>query len=96
MRQLVISNRAEADLREIWRWSYIRFGEIQADRYLDDLDTGMRLCGSEPKNGKQREALRAGYRSVLVGKHLVFYTFTDSSVLVQRVLHGSMDPDRHV
>ena len=39
---------------------------------------------------------KAGYRSVLVGKHLVFYTFTDSTVLVQRVLHGSMDPDRHV
>jgi len=96
MRQLIISNKAEADLREIWRWSYIRFGESQADRYLDDLDTGMRLCSSDPEKGKQREALRAGYRSVLVGKHLVFYTFTHDTVLVQRVLHGSMDPDRHV
>lgn len=96
MRRLVISHKAEADLREIWLWSFRMFGEARADRYLDDLDVGMRMCGSDPESGKKRDTLRAGYRSLLIGKHLVFYTFTDDSVQIRRVLHGSMDPDRHV
>ncbi len=95
-RALVISERAEADLREIWRWSYERFGEDQADLYLDQLDDGLRRCGAEPEDGKQREAVRSGYWSRLVRKHIAFYTFTDDEVLIQRVLHGSMDPLRHV
>ena len=37
--------------------------------------------------------MRSGYRSPLVRRHVIFYTFTDDSVLVQRVLHGSMDPE---
>lgn len=96
MRELVISERAEADLREIWLYSFDNWGEAQADRYLDELDAGLRKCGVEPEGGKQREAVRSGYWSSLVRKHVVFYTFTDAEVLIQRVLHGSMDPSRHV
>lgn len=36
---MLISKRAENDLREIWRWSFEQFGEAQADRYLDELDS---------------------------------------------------------
>ncbi len=96
MRALIISVRAETDLREIWRWSYDRFGVDQADRYLDELDDGLRKCGAEPETGKRRDGVRAGYWSRLVRKHIVFYTFSDDVVLIQRVLHASMDPSRHV
>ena len=96
MRALRISERAEAGLRAIWRWSFDRFGEAQADRYLDELDDGLQKCGAEPEDGKQRDAVRAGYWSKLVRKHVVFYTITVDEVLIQRVLHGSMDPPRHV
>ena len=96
MRELVISERAEADLREIWHYSFDNWGEAQADRYLDELDAGMRKRGAEPAGGKQQEAVRSGYWSSRVRKHVVFYTFSDDEVLIQRVLHGSMDPTRHV
>ncbi|MHC4390096.1 MAG: type II toxin-antitoxin system RelE/ParE family toxin [Planctomycetota bacterium] len=96
MRALVVSERAEADLREIWRWSYHQFGEDQADRYLDQLDEGLQTCGAEPEGGRQRDAVRPGYWSKLIRKHVAFYTFTDDEVLIQRVLHGSMDPPRYV
>jgi toxin ParE1/3/4 len=46
MRALVISERAEADLREIWRYSFKEWGEEQADRYLDELDQGLQECSS--------------------------------------------------
>jgi len=96
MRALLISERAEADLRDIWRWSCDQFGETQADRYLDELARGLHGCGAEPERGKQRGTVRPGYWSKLVRKHVAFYTFTDREVLIQRVLHGSMDPPRHI
>lgn len=96
IRTLLISKRAENDVREIWRWSFEQFGEAQADRYLDELDSGIKACGSDPEDGKQRDNVRPGYWSRLVRKHVVFYTFSDDEVLIQRVLHSSMDPPRHI
>ena len=96
IRNLVISNRAEADLREIWSWTYRRFGEAQADRYLDELGDGLQRCEAEPERGKNRSTVRPVYWSQLVRHHLVFYTFTQREVVIQRVLHGRMDPVRHV
>lgn len=95
-RRLLISNAAEDDLISIWRWTFGQFGERQADRYLDELDEAMRACAELPERGRDRAEIRAGYRSVLVGSHVVFYVFDDASVLVQRVLHGGMDFDAHL
>ena len=96
MRRLVVSERAEEDLREIWIYSFKTWGEAQADRYLDELDAGLQECGSEPERGKQRDEVRPGYWSLLIGRQVAFYTFTDDEVLVQRVLHSSMDPNLHL
>lgn len=95
-RKLFISQRAEADLREIWRWTYANFGEQQADCYLDELEAGMRECAAAPESGKDRESLRQGYRSRRIRKHVVFYTWSTDQVLVQRVLHSSMDFESHL
>lgn len=71
-------------------------GEAQADRDLDGLDGDLQACRAQPEQGKAREDVRPGYRSGLVRKHVPFYTFTDDEVVVQRVLHGSMDPTIHL
>ena len=95
-RTLLVSKRAETDLLEIWIWTNEQFGEAQADRYLDALETGMRRCGSEPQSGQDRGTIRAGYRSWRAGMHAIFYTCTDSEVVIQRVLHSSMDFESHL
>jgi toxin ParE1/3/4 len=96
MRRLIVSERAEADLRGIWLYSYKTWGEAQADRYLDELGAGLRACGAEPERGRRRDEVRPGYWSLLIRRHVAFYTYTASEVLVQRVLHGSMEPELHV
>ncbi len=95
-RQLVVSQRAQADLIEIWLYSFKHWGEAQADRYLDELDAGLRECGAYPERVRRREEVRVGYWSLLVRRHVAFYTVTVDQVLIQRVLHGSMDPDLHM
>ena len=96
MRELVISDQAEVDLAKIWRYSLENWGEAQADRYLDVLDEGIRRCGVEPEQGRSWNDESSGYRSRLVKRHLVFYKYDERRELIQRVLHGSMDPDRHL
>lgn len=95
-RAVFISRRAEADLLEIWEWTRDRFGVDQADRYLDGLDAAIRLCATSPLSGRDRSALRPGYRSTLAGRHIIFYTHSETQVVVQRVLHATMDPEKHL
>lgn len=92
-RRLVVSKRAQADLLEI---CFKNWGEAQADLYLDELDVGLRQCGADPERGRRREEVRPGYWSLLVRRHVAFYTATADEVLIQRVLHASMDPDLHM
>lgn len=95
-RRLLISNATHDDLIAIWRWTCEQFGERQADRYLDELGVVMNACADSPERGRDCSEIRDGYRSVLVGRHVVFYQFDDAQLIVQRVLHGSMDFDAHL
>ncbi len=64
--------------------------------YLDELDAGLQKCGAEPESGNRREDVRSGYWFMLVHRHVVFYSFTDDEILIQRVLHERMDPTLHL
>jgi toxin ParE1/3/4 len=95
-RRLLLSPAAEADLMEVWSYTAEFFGAQQADRYLEELAEGLRSCATRPSRGRRRDDLRPGYRSLLLVRHVAFYTVLDDAVVVQRVLHGSMDPDQNL
>lgn len=95
-RRLVISKRARADLIEIWLYTCKKWGAEQADRYLDALDAGLRECAAEPECGRRRDEVRPGCWSLLVRRHVAFYSVVEDEVRIQRVLHGSMDPNQHM
>ena len=95
MRDVVIRPRAREDLKGIWRYSFNEWGEVQADKYLAEIEAGIAKLKHNPKLGRPRETLRAGYRSLQVSQHIVFYVLTPSLIRVIRVLHAQMDPDHH-
>lgn len=39
MRTIHVHGSAESDLIGIWRYSFEQWGELQADKYLDELDS---------------------------------------------------------
>ena len=96
MRELLLTNQAEADLRGIWAYSTETWGERQADRYLDSLASTMLRCGDAPERGKRRNDIRPGVWLALAERHVIFYRFDETQVVLQRVLHGAMDPTLHV
>lgn len=95
MRKLVKRPLAQQDIQKIWLYTYETWGEAQADKYLNELDMGIQTLAEHPERGVSREHIRAGYRSIHVYRHMVYYTFTDTLVRIIRVLHERMDPDRH-
>jgi len=96
MREVVKRPRAAADLEEIWLYTYENWGEDQADRYLRRLNDRIMELAGEPERGKPQKAIRTGYYSIRIARHVVFYTFTDKFVGIERVLHSQMDMDRHL
>ena len=96
MRKIRVHALAESDLIDIWQYPCGEWGEIQADKYLDQLDSGIGKLANNPELGMKRDYVRDGYRVLLVGSHAVYYTVTPDTVHIIRVLHGSMDPDRHL
>jgi toxin ParE1/3/4 len=96
MARYKLSKLAEADLEAIADYSVERWGEAQAIRYLDGL---LRCCErivAYPQIGRRCEALRTGYRRMEQGRHVLFYQLTSGSVVVQRILHQDVLPEKHV
>ena len=83
-------------MRGIWIYSAESWGAAQADRYLDELEAALEACGQEPARGTMRSEARSGTWSWTARRHVVFYRFDDESVVIQRVLHGAMDPALHL
>jgi toxin ParE1/3/4 len=96
MREVVLRPRAYADLEGIWLYTNERWGKEQANRYLRQLDERILNLAAAPERGRSRETIRAGYYSIHVGRHLVFYSFTEKIVGIERVLHDQMDAGRHL
>ena len=96
MRTIHVHGSAETDLIDVWRYSFEQWDELHADKYLDELDSGISKLADYPEIGAKRDHVRDGYRVLFVGSHAAYYTVTPDAVHIIRVVHGSMDPDRHL
>jgi toxin ParE1/3/4 len=90
MRRILKHALAESDLIGIWQYSFEQWNAVQADKYLDDLDSIRQLADS-PEMGAERDYVREGYRVLFINSHAVYYTVTPSTIHIVRVLHGRMD-----
>jgi toxin ParE1/3/4 len=89
-----LSPRAEADLEEIWLYTFKNWSLEQADGYHNAIVDAFEELAAGRKTGRPVD-IREGYFKYPVGAHLVFYRFTRSGLVVVRVLHQRMDVGRH-
>lgn len=88
-----LSPAAQADLEEIWDHSAERWGLDRAEGYIRDLQRSIERVAGDPAIGPICDDVRAGYRKIPSGAHVVFYREADDAVEVIRILHQRMDPD---
>ncbi len=86
--------KAEQDLIDIWLYTFAEWGEIQADKYIDEIEAGLELIKENPEIGVNCEFIRKGYKRFIIGHHLIFYNRSHQNSLdIIRVLHENMDVD---
>lgn len=92
MAELVVSRRAEDELRELWR--YIAAEDLNAaDRLLLRIDQKLQLLRDFPDIGTLRNDIRPGFRMLVAGNYLLLYEHrvVDSIVELVAVVDGRRD-----
>ena len=88
--------KAIADLDSIWNYTIDTWGEDQAERYLRMLNKGFHELSKHSELGHFCDDIREGYLKYRAGRHIIFYRQEHYGVDIIRVLHQSMDIDRHL
>ena len=87
---------AQADLSEIWDYTVEHWGEAQAERYTRDIQATCEALSSGALVGLSAEHIRAGYRKIGVGSHVMYYRERGGTLEIVRILHRRMDVTRHI
>jgi toxin ParE1/3/4 len=81
------SKRAERDLEEIAAFTFEKWGDEQARRYVGGLYRICRLIAEKPLLGRLTVANRPTWRRLEHESHVILYSVTRSGITVQRIIH---------
>lgn len=80
---------------EIAAYTLRTWGEEQTLRYIDGLEACCQKLADNPASGRPCDHIRPGLRRIEQGKHVVFFRQELGGILVSRILHERMLPERH-
>ncbi len=95
MAEYRLSPLAESDLEDIWLYTFEQWSVKQADSYYNEIIAVIEQLASGRRNGRYTE-IRRGYLQCRAGRHLIFFRHLDEEIEVIRILHHSMDFERHL
>jgi len=90
-----LSKLARLDLIDIADYTVGTWGQEQAHRYLDSLETCFNRPAKAPHFGRSCNRIRPGYRRIEHGKHVILYRADRDGIFISRVLHQRMLPSEH-
>jgi toxin ParE1/3/4 len=93
---LILSRLAELDLEEIWLYTFETWSIEQANAYQDILFAGMNEAGENPNFSKPIVLNNKTYLYYKIAHHYIFFFISESDILVSRILHESMDFEKHL
>ena len=96
MTKIDFTRDAERDLINIYLYGIEQFGPVQAERYTKTLNAKIEMVAEHPDFGADYGFVIKGVRRYEAVSHAIYYCSTGAGILVLRVLHGRMDPARHL
>ena len=94
--RLSLSEDAEADLRDIARFSARKWGRERARRYVRDLRMKLELLRDHPELGSTADEIRPGLRRYPYISHNIFYRIRLDTVRIVRILHKQMQAESYI
>jgi len=84
----VISNNAKEDLKRIYAFGLMEFGENQTDKYFYDFFKTFDEITANPFLYQSIDHIRPGYRRCTCGSDSIFYRVNGSTVEIMAILGG--------
>lgn len=92
MANYILTNKAVDDLGQIWKYTFDKWSEHQADIYYYMLLDNFKKVASNPDLGKYYSEIAENLFGFKSGKHIIFYRrFKDADIEIIRILHEQMD-----
>jgi toxin ParE1/3/4 len=91
MRRLRVAERAGREIDDIYEYGEKHYGDGPTRRYVERLTDRLNLLKDHPFIGTERREVRPPIRLMVHEAHNVFYDVTEEEVVVQRILHHSVD-----
>ena len=95
MQSFHLTAKAKTDLKGIARYTQERWGRLQRNKYLSRFDRCFHRLAENPGLGRPCDEIREGYRKLQEGRHIIFFRAVLDGIEIVRILHGSMDFERH-
>ena len=89
------SRRAEVDLLSIADYPLHKWGMAQAARYIGKLKVCCQNLADNPALGRLCDHVRPGLHRHEHGTQVLFYRPERGGIVVSRILHQRMLPDKH-
>lgn len=86
-----LTQHAERDLKDIYRYTQEFFGRNQAEKYVRELGDVFRLIGEFPNAGRIYEG---NTHQFVPGKHIILYRVATDTVVIGRIFHGAQSRSR--
>lgn len=94
MPKFLVSSAAGSDIRGIIRYTTLKWSAEQATRYAAGIRKCFLTLAQSPGMGRGCDSVSGGLRRFEYGKHVVFYRVVTGEVLIVRVLHQQMIPEK--
>jgi len=91
MAEYRLTQRARADLIDIYDFTEGKFGAYQAEAYHAGLIRSFGLLADFPLIGQAIDEVAVGYRRFRFQSHLIFYTVQLDCIEIRAVIHGAQD-----
>ena len=88
--------KAEQDLEDIFIYSFRQFGEAKAEKYIQGLNEAFSKIAKSPELGRKCDEISPNLQALFVVSHVVFYKVKGAKLTIIRVLHQSMDFQKHI
>lgn len=96
MSSLRLTPAARADLDAIWDYTAVKWSVDRAEAYVQALLQTMQTLAETPGLGRSIEDIRSGCLKFPTASHVIYYRSRDAGIDVIRILHKSMDVERHI
>ncbi len=92
MAEYVLTNKAVADLNEIWQYTLENWSEKQADKYYKMLLDSCQEIANNPGLGKNYSGIKTELFGLKANRHIIFYRKLNANLIeITRILHERMD-----